>query len=150
MRISYANSSTAASLNKASDELTEAVTVLDEAIKNLNIGLTVWHSFAWGYVEPPEYSADQIGYAKVNGKWGIALRHIWGNEAFDDDHSDGPWLFGEAPRQMRIRAADHFPKLIQTLVKESTETAKKLRAKATDVKNLVAVVEGITKEQVSK
>jgi hypothetical protein len=143
-------STTAASLNKTSDELTEVVGILDEALKNLNIGLTVWESFAFGAEEPPDYSADQIGYAKVNGRWGIALRSIWGNESYDDHHSDGPWLFGEAPRELRIQAVDHLPKVIQKLAKEAAETVKKLNAKAKDVRGLIAVVEDVTKEQVSK
>jgi hypothetical protein len=139
--------STAASLNKASDELTHAVSVLDEALKKLNIGLTVWESFAFGQCEDPSYSADQIGYAKVNGKWGIALKSIWGNEAFDVHHEDGPWLFGEAPRQMRVQSVAHLPKLIENLAKHSIDTTKAICAKTKEVRDLVSIVEEISKEQ---
>lgn len=140
-------SSIAGSLNKASDELTQAVGVLDEALKDLNIGLTVWVSFAFGDEEPPDYAADQIGYTKVSGKWGIAIRSIWGSDGLDVHHHEGPWLFGEAPRHLRLVAVDHLPKLIESLAKEAFDTTKRLGTKAKEVRNLASVVDEISKEQ---
>src|SRR5713101_3022462 len=82
--------SVATSLNTASDELTKVVGVLDEALKKLNIGLTVWLAFRHRAVEEWEYDDDEIGYAKVNGKWGIALRRIWGDNRADHYGDEGP------------------------------------------------------------
>jgi hypothetical protein len=76
-------SSVAGSLNAASDELTKAVSVLDEALKKLNVGLTVWVLLRSWAPDPGEYDEEQIGYCKVNAKWGISLRRIWGDNIRD-------------------------------------------------------------------
>jgi hypothetical protein len=140
-------SSHASSLNKASDELTRTVGLLDAALKDLNIGLTTWVTFSdWGE-EGSRYGMDQLGYAKIGGKWGIAIRKIWGDESFDDHHEEGPWLFGEAPREFRIRASDYFEKLLQTLGKEAFDTVKKIEVKTKEVATIAAVIGEIAKEQ---
>lgn len=57
-------STVASSLNTASDELTRVVGKLDEALKKLNVGLTVWVTFEDRSDEqhPKDYDLDQIGY----------------------------------------------------------------------------------------
>src|SRR5215467_16026708 len=78
---SKALSGIASSLNTASDELTNAVGVLDEALKKLNIGLSVWVTFCdrSDKDDPDIYDYDQIGYCKVNSTWGIAIQNLWGD-----------------------------------------------------------------------
>jgi hypothetical protein len=140
-------SAVASSLNEASNELGEVVCVLDEALKKLNIGLTVWVTVAnYATEEPSEYSLDEIGYCKVNGQWGIALRHIWGYEALQESSMDGPWLFNNAPREMRIRGVDKIPELIEALSKQAFEITKKVRDKAKTVRELTGVIGQIARE----
>ena len=116
-------SNVASSLNAASDELTKVVAKLDEALKKLNVGLTVWVTFKDRLEhEPSRYDCDQIGYCKVNGKWGIALRQIWGQEDFGEHNEDGPWLFSEASREMRLRSVDKIPELIEKLSNKASDT----------------------------
>jgi hypothetical protein len=140
-------SSVASSLNKSSDELNRTVAVLDEALRKLNIGLSVWVSFAFYAEEPPHYGSDQIGYAKVGGKWGVALRSVWGDESSNEENCEGPWLFGEAPRDMRLIAVDYLPRVIEELGKKASSTAKKLDEKTKQVKSIAAVIEEVAKEQ---
>ncbi len=140
-------SSVASSLNKASDELTKVVAILDEALKNLNVGLTVWVTFRSRGVEPQEYDNDQIGYCKVNGKWGIALRQIWGDYGMDYFASEGPWLFNEAPREMRLHGVDKIPEVIEALGKEAFDTTKKIHEKTQEVRELSGAIEKIASEQ---
>lgn len=130
----------APSLNSASDELTKVVDKLDEALKKLNLGLTAWVRFAdrVPQVDFP-YDCDQIGYCKVNGKWGIALRHIWGQD-WDDHNEEGPWLFNEAPREMRLRSVDKIPELIESLNKKASDTTKKIREKTKEVRELAEAI----------
>ncbi len=140
-------SSVASSLNKASDELTKVVTILDEALKKLNVGLTVWVTFRSRAAEwLDEYDDDQIGYCKVNGKWGIALRRIWGdsNERYGDE---GPWLFNEAPREMRLHGVDKIPEVIEALAKEAFDTTKKIHEKTQEARELAGAVEKIASEE---
>lgn len=141
-------SSTASSLNTASDELARAVAVLDEALKKLNVGLTAWATFRTRDDDDfGLYDKDQIGYCKLNGKWGIALRRIWGNVDFDDHREDGPWLFNDAPRELRLNAVDGIPDLIEALGKEAFDTAKRVQEKTQQVRELAGVIENLASKQ---
>lgn len=140
-------SSVAISLNTASDELTKAVSVLDEALKKLNIGLTVWVNFRIKRFEDPEaYDVEQIGYSKVSGKWGICLRRVWGDLGMDRHDEEGPWLFSDAPRELRLHAVDKLPELIEALNKTADDTTKKVQTKTREVRELANVVANITTE----
>jgi prefoldin subunit 5 len=132
------------SLNTASDELSQAVGVVEEATKKLNIGLSVWVTFrSRGTDEYPEYyDVDQIGYCKVNGNWGIAIQHLWGDEARDRHNLEGPWLFNDASREMRIQAVDKLPELIEELSKVAVETQKKIQEKTKEVRDLANAIRG--------
>jgi hypothetical protein len=143
-------SSLAPTLNTASDELTKAVTVLDESFKKLNIGLTAWVTFRSRAVHPSltdeAYDHDQIGYGKVEGKWGIALRHVWGNYASEEFGGEGPWLFNDAPRELRLLGVDKIPELIEALDKEASETTKQVQEKTKQVRELASVIEEMASE----
>lgn len=132
----------ASSLNTASDELTKAVGVLDEALKKLNIGLSVWVIFRDRSDQsmPGVYDYDEIGYCKVNGTWGIALRTVWGDSELDRHESEGPWLFTDAPRGKRIQAVDKIPSLIEALSKQASETQKKIEEKTKQVRSLADAI----------
>jgi hypothetical protein len=138
------------SLNNASDALTKSVSVLDEALKKLNVGLAVWVSFRSRTVAGDQYDEDQIGYCKVDGKWGIALRHIWGDYTEDGSGEQGPWLFNDAARELRISAADKIPEVIEALSAEASETTKKVQEKARVVGELASAIEKIANEPKEK
>ena len=54
----------------------------DQALQKLNLGISAWVEFAVQHFEDGEFmSARSIGYAKVAGTWGIAIR--W--NGFDPD-----------------------------------------------------------------
>jgi uncharacterized phage infection (PIP) family protein YhgE len=141
-------SAVASSLNSASDEFTQVIGTLDEALKKLNIGLTVWVIFEdrGDEHDPSRYDCDQIGYSKVDGKWGIALRHIWGHEAFDAHNEDGPWSFKDAPREMRLRSADKIPELIKALSNEASSTTKKIQEKTKELRELAGAITPVSTE----
>ncbi len=141
-------SAVAASLNSASDEFTQVIDALDEALKKLNIGLVVWVIFGdrGDENDPSQYDCDQIGYCKVDGKWGIALRHIWGHEAFEVHNEEGPWPFKDAPREMRLRSVDKIPELIKSLSEEASSTTKKIQEKTKEVRELAAAIRSVTPE----
>ncbi|MFZ0821861.1 MAG: hypothetical protein WAM91_17490 [Candidatus Acidiferrales bacterium] len=149
IRIQFrALSAAATSLNKSSDELTQALGVLDSALKKLNLGLLVWVPFSHVAMEDPaEFDREEIGYAKVGGQWGIALRRIWGHSAADEFNLEGPWMFGEAPREMRIRAVDHIFELIAKLVQTASETTAKIQRKTSTARQLAATIAEIDLEQ---
>ncbi len=130
------------SLNAASDELTKSVALLDDSLKKLNIGLAVWVTFLDHDVDErgDRYDVDQIGYCKVNGTWGIALRHIWGQEASDWHNEEGPWLFNDASREMRLYSVDKIPEVIEALARDALNTTKKIQEKAKEVRELATAI----------
>ncbi len=135
-------SSIAPALNAASDELTKSVALLDDSLKKLNIGLTAWVTFRDHDIDErgDHYDADQIGYCKVNGAWGISLRHIWGEESSDWHRVEGPWLFNDAPREMRLYSVDRIPEVIEALAKEASNATKRIEEKTKEVRDLAAAI----------
>jgi hypothetical protein len=133
-------SSISTSLNTASDELVKAVSVLDEALKKLNVGLTVWVTFR-SRGDDRGYDLYQTGYGKVNRKWGIALRHIWRDNVTEQHDEEGPWLFSDAPRELRITSVDSIPEAIEALSKEASSVTKKIQEKTQEVRELASVIE---------
>jgi hypothetical protein len=133
-------STTAASLNAASSELARVVGVLDEALRSLNIGLTVWVTYDSDDATPSQYDDYQIGYIKKDGRWGIGLRHVWGEIDSEESSMSGPWLFNDGPREMRLRSVDAIPKLIEKLNEEAVETAKRVENKTNEVRMLAGAI----------
>jgi len=134
----------ASSLNSASDELTKVVGILDAALQKLNIGLSAWINYTNRETEQPdEIDEDQIGYCKINGKWGIGLRRVWGNVQTDFYDYEGPWLFNDSPREMRLNSVDKIPELIAALNKTASEMTKKVQEKTQGVRELAGVIEQI-------
>src|SRR5690349_10941625 len=121
----------AARLNSGSDELAKAIRPIDAALKKLNLGVTAWYTYIGSEEPDPEgnYSFSRIGYAKVGGKWGLAISSGSGNVYADVGNYD-VWLFNDAPRSMRLESIDWVPDLLEQLVKESTKVAESLQKKA--------------------
>jgi methyl-accepting chemotaxis protein len=142
-------SSVATELNTASNKLTEIVTVLDEALRKLNVGLSVWVTFRSRDDDsnPERYDNDQIGYCKIQGIWGIALRRIWGSQMWGDFNSDGPWLFNDASRDLRLRGVDKIPELIEALGKEASDFTNRLHKTTQEVHELAEVIVKMTSQQ---
>jgi hypothetical protein len=139
-------SKVAPALNSASDELNKAVSLLDEALKKLNIGLTVWVTFRNRGEDETDYDEDQIGYSKIDGKWGIALRRIWGDATRDIYHCDGPWLFDDGPRELRLLGVDKITDVIEALGNQASAMTKRVQDKAKEVRELAKVVGNIALE----
>jgi hypothetical protein len=139
-------SKTASSLNIASDGLTQTVSILNEALQKLNIGLTVWVVVRADCAEdePYIYDHDEIGYCKVNGVWGIALQHVRGDASRDEESKDGPWLFNDAPRELRLAGVDKIPDLIEALSKEALKTTKRVQEKTNEVRAVAEAIQNIT------
>jgi hypothetical protein len=127
-------------LNSASDEFTQAVGVLDKAIGKLNVGVAVWLNYAEWTDEDGGYGSAGIGYAKINGTWGIALRRVSGEHGFEQHESTTEWLFPDGPRETRLEAVDSLPQLVTLLSEAVAKAAQKVRAKAVDAKALAEAI----------
>src|ERR1700677_2372080 len=146
----FSNLSKATSiLNKASGELASAISQLDEMLQNLNIGLTAWLAFRSHECESPEYDEEQLGYSKVSGKWGLAIRHIYGDPGEGREEVTGPWLFNDASRELRLLAVDKIPDLLELLAKVAAKTAEKVEEKARHVRVVTSAVQTLAAEKAS-
>ncbi len=135
---------TAATLNAASDALSRPIAELDGALKSLNIGVATWVDFnhyedgmAWEW-------GRALGYAKVGGRWGLAIREYEGRvgEPFSKNEE---WLFSDAPRSFRVEAVPALPKLIDALIVAGTKTAKALEAKVMSASEVAQAAQSVVR-----
>ncbi len=129
----------AAKLNAVSDELAQAIAPIDEALKKLNLGIPTWHPYEETDYEDGSFRNRYIGYAKVSGKWGLALSETTGHENYGTD-SDTDWLFNDAPRFMRLEALEHLPALFDALAKAVDEAASQLQQKTQRAREFAASI----------
>jgi hypothetical protein len=84
-----------------------------------------------------------IGYTKIGGKWGIALRSCSGDHSFPAGDSEEIWLFNDAPRWLRLEGIEHVPALIEKLIAETEATIEKIKAKVGEAKELAEAINAI-------
>jgi hypothetical protein len=127
-------------LNAKSDAFTKEVGVLDDALKKLNLGVTAWERIRGSDDDGHgNYWSEDVGYAKVWGKWCIAIRERSGNHN-TGDHENDEWPFADSPREMRISAIDQIPDLLDKLCKYADKTARKIDEKTAQTKELSAAL----------
>lgn len=135
----------AARLNFSSDELGKAIRPIDAALKKLNLGVAAWYPYRGS--EAPDNDGDyhcrRIGYAKIGGKWGLALSAQSGNVNAESDNYD-EWLFNDAPRLMRLEALDYIPELLAKLVEEANKVAEELQRKAETARELADTISALS------
>ena len=137
-------SSAANDLNAVSDELGKSVADIDSVLKKLNLGVSVWVGVRSGGGNldrgDDSFWSEDIGYAKISGKWGISLRTVKGNYTDPDEETVESWLFNDAPRSLRLASINFIPELLETLSKEAVETTKKIQGKLADAQAVSAAV----------
>lgn len=111
-------SQSASCLNTASNQLTASVELIEAAIKKLNIGLEVFHVY--------NTEGHEIGYGKL-GRWGFVI-------AIPQEEAE--WLFGDAPRAMRIEAVDHIPAVLATLIEKANDMSDILLVKSEQARRM--------------
>jgi hypothetical protein len=140
-------STVAADLNAVSDELGKSIAEIDAALKKLNLGIATWVTIRGDDESPYNdlYWSRDIGYAKVNSKWGISLRTINGQCSDPDRSVTEEWLFNDAPRSLRLEAIDKIPELLEKLSQEAVRTTKDIRARLSEAQAVADVVKGASK-----
>lgn len=139
-------STVAADLNAVSDELGKSIAEIDAALKKLNLGITTWVTIQSGdgdrFRDNYSFWSRDIGYAKVDSKWGITLRNVDGDYRNPDDERVEKWRFDDAPRSLRLESIDKIPELLEKLSKEAAKTTKDIRAKLCEVQSVASAVKG--------
>jgi hypothetical protein len=129
-------------LNAVSDELGKLIAQLESELKKLNLGIEGWVQIDGGSSDPNghEWWSRNVGYAKVDGKWGIALRSASGDVRSPEYDDSDTKLFNEAPRDLRIAAIDKIPDLLEKLSAAAEATTKEIKGKLGKVQQVVAAV----------
>lgn len=135
-------------LNAVSDALGKSISELDSALKRLNLGVSAWVAINAGNDLPEDgyFWSEDIGYDKINNKWGIAIRTVSGNYMDPDIEHSERWLFNDAPRSLRVAAVEKIPDLIDKLNKEAEATAKKIKEKTDHARQLAAAINELAPE----
>jgi hypothetical protein len=117
----------AVALNEATEQFTAVTAPADELLKKLNLGVDCWVRYRTSEYDNGNKRHFEIGYAKINGRWGMALRTL-------NDEPDEPeytnierWAFNEGPRGMRVDAIQKLPELLDELVKKAEKATRKLK-----------------------
>jgi ABC-type transporter Mla subunit MlaD len=134
----------AANLNSATDQLGASVAQLDAVLKKFSLGVPTWVPFNQSSADSvPEYYREEIGYAKVGGKWGIAIRTIEGTYQSPDDDEVEQWLFNDAPRLLRVNAVEKIADLLDALIEKAAEMTKTITQKTAEVDALAAGIKSV-------
>jgi hypothetical protein len=74
-----------------------------------------------------------LGYGKHRGKWGLLVSYGWE----DSDETEVIFL-RDAPREVRIKAVDRIPGLLDALIQEMSALTQEASKKASEAKELAA------------
>ena len=132
-------------LNTESDGLNVSVSRLEALLKKHPIGVSSWVSFNENSSSPNGryYQSDDVGFTKINGKWGLAIRSISGDVTDPDGEKCTEWHFNESPRGLRVRAVSKFPELLEKLIKDGKEMVGEVAAQVQAVDFLADALEEI-------
>jgi len=139
-------SAVASDLNAISDELGKSVSEIDAALKKLNLGISVWVEIRSWTGDDLDYYRENVGYAKVDGKWGIALTTVSGNHNNPDQDDVEQWLFNDGPRKLRLDAIEKLPEVLKNLSEEAIRTTDKIKARLAEAKEVAAAVKGAAEQ----
>lgn len=141
-------STAASSLNAVSDELRDTISELETALKNLNLGITSWVTIARGADDSGRYYwSRELGYSRIGHEWCVALRSINGDESFPEDQTQEVWPFNDAPRWMRVEGVGKIPELLEALIKQADDTAKKIKSKTAEARALTDAIKTASQQQ---
>jgi hypothetical protein len=141
-------SAVASDLNLVSDDLGKSVGELDLALKKLNLGLTVWVAIRSNDDEDGSHWGEYLGYAKIGGKWGIALQTCSGHYSNPERDDVENWLFNDGPRSLRLSAIGKIPELLEKLSTEAETAAKEVRGKLQETQEVAAIVKKAAEQPV--
>jgi hypothetical protein len=133
-------SASATNLNAASDELRKTVSVLEQALEKLNLGISTWVTITGDEEGNGYYWSRDLGYAKIDSKWGIALRTVSGHYSDEGADKIEEWSFNDAPRWLRIEGVGKFPELLEKLTKQADDFTEKIKKKTAEANELASII----------
>jgi hypothetical protein len=129
---SYKQLSTAATnLNDTFNELANSIGELDSALGKLSLDIPVWVQIIGRDDGHTSYWSRDIGYERIDNRWGIAVRTRSGNYRYPDGEKTEVWLFNDAPRRLQIEAVEKVPELFEKLIQEAETISTRLKGRFT-------------------
>ena len=130
----------AGTLNAATDRFSKVILEIEEFLKTLNIGVACWVTIPgteWADEQTGASGFNQLGYSKVNGKWGFALSSF-------NDYADEPdvWAFHDSSRDLRLKSVACLPLLLDELANGATKLSHDVDERTHEVEQLVAALKG--------
>jgi hypothetical protein len=110
-------------INNSSDYLNEVVDRIQEKLNELNLGISVWYE---------EGTELDIGYTKLDGKWGLVIGSIK-----SENESKTEYHFKDAPREARIEAIILLPGLIEKIYAEAEKLEARINNAAVEANNIL-------------
>ena len=132
-------STLASTLNRTSDDLSKQLAEIETALSRLNLGVTARVRLSTREVDSGINLIEEIGYAKVDGKWGLTWLTYY------DHDPEGSWsekLLREAPRDVRLLAVEVLPQLLDELALQGENLASKTGERVADAKKIAASLKG--------
>jgi len=122
------------SLNKAADEATKYIEVIEKSLVDAGVGITVWdgtileEEITWyddeSEKEEPIIRAVLLGFAKIRMGWGFATKDVYRNIVDENIKRENTFLLLHQDREMRILAVPRIPELLKAIL-EGLEEKKK-------------------------
>jgi hypothetical protein len=136
-------SEAAGNLNSISDQLGKSISAIEEVFQRVNAGVPAWVEVAEDRWDD-QVDTLYLGYAKVNNKWGVAVSTEIAY-AYKDELETEEWLFGDAPRRLRMQVIDKLPELIDKLTEEANKTAAGLTEKLANAQQVAEALKTAAK-----
>jgi hypothetical protein len=143
-------SSASEALNNVSDIFNEQIKVIEDALASYNIGVSAWvQAFVESYEDCDRdgrvmgiiETGYTVGYQKWAGRWSlmVASECDYGRPPDYPDRTE--WVLRDAPRDIRLKAIDAIPKLIEALIAEANRLAAEVTKKTTEARMLAASIQ---------
>lgn len=110
------------------DSLNLAISKIDEKLKKLSLGVS-----AWVVIQTAETGERALGYSKIGGHWGLALRI----------GLEEKWVYSQVPTHLRLEAVSKFPELFEALVRNTMNTIEQLKIRTEQIKEIVSAMEEV-------
>jgi hypothetical protein len=131
-------SSLSKNLNEASDALTAELNSVETALNKLKLGVSAWVQIRTEELGSGETGISSLGYYKLGGKWGLVLYQYL--DGMQDDSDDGVIPLREAPRDLRIEAAEKLDDLLEKLAEQASKTTDRVARTAAQAKEIASAL----------
>jgi hypothetical protein len=130
----------AALLSKESDKLNESANRFNAVLKKLGIGVSAWVEIDSDINDDAGVAWTlSLGYTKRGGKWGLVSKESTQDFSLPDS-DDETWVFADAPRGFRVKAASVIPDLLEQLIKEAERTTKEVSEHTRNIEALTTTI----------